>query len=228
MGIPAFLAVIGYFYRIQDLKKNSARTALYILLEVRFFIYGRIYKSTCKNDYELNLIIEHVKENIVKKNPDLPTEALNKIIELGYNQAKNLLNKHQEKEPTELSDYFLLKYEDSLFDLSKSYPTLAFTLRGKDEIKNLIDVIEHETKKIEDQDEHGRFDFSEVTSLILIDLDYDIKKLSKYCGIRARLTVKNYLKKPPRNKNDLLKSKHIKLLMWSSMKVLNKEIKKLN
>ena len=200
------------------MKRNSARTVLYILLEIRYNLYCIICKANKDDSIIINNITEHLKE-LIKKNNQISDEELNKGIEFVKNIVlENIKGENKKREiiKNEISDLFIGRYEDSLFNLAQSYPILAYKLRGKENIKNIINYIDDKVNELTDNN-HDRDKINSTVNNfklnILESLDNDLIELSKYCGIMERFMLKRTLKKPYTDTMEYIESEQTQLMI---------------
>lgn len=127
--ITAVLGATGYIYRVRLDEKKSARKVLYLLLEIRYAIRVGLFDSKAVTNEYITFAETHLWPNgqeIIPLDANY-RDAINQYLEA-------LLQSLQ----TDIEKRLLPPYEESLMELASVSPVLAYKLRGKEKVADLM------------------------------------------------------------------------------------------
>ena len=189
LAFAALLSSIGYFYRGRVESKRSARTVLYLLLEIRHALGASFFNAEKAKDEYIKHYISRLKEKGVdadRRDHDLQIGSL----------VEDHFSKLAKASKTDIKERLIQPFEEALSELSQISPVLAYRLRGKEKLEliaklnssylddfkeGLINNIKEEwarTAMLEFAQEME----SEALKRMSENLDQEISILSKHCG----------------------------------------------
>ncbi|TDF41704.1 hypothetical protein EYS14_02310 [Alteromonadaceae bacterium M269] len=129
-------ATVGYFYKVKQDRKKSAKTVLYLLLEIRYSLLRAVFNpAEATNKY-----ITYVDKKLQEKGVD-PGLKSNDVTEL-VNQIKQMVTPFftdvVESQTADIRANLLEPYEAALNELAKDNPVLAYTLKGHQYIEKML------------------------------------------------------------------------------------------
>lgn len=196
--LSALFSSIGYFYKLSIDRKKTTRKVLYLLLEIRSSITKSIFDPTLAADVFINRYIEKLNARGIKlKKTDFSQEQLTFMAD----HFKNIITSTK----IDIESRLLKPFEDALFEMSSINPILAFKIRGKEQIENVIAHSQNYQKNIENYFSVEKIpvslrnDLKEQQEAAIKDfcltLDHDLLMLAKSCSIceyyKCRSVLKN-------------------------------------
>ena len=211
ISASALIGSLSYFFHNRLNSKKKLRAVLYHLLQLRHAIQVTLINpQKMTDDY-----IKFSTEKLNKLGIPIEKEVLEANIQDGIYEYFNNISIALK---TDIKVQILPPLENSLLELGSIDPVLAFSLRGKEKIEEVINhttsysesVVEPEITKL--QKEFSGSIFSDTTKKhkniaikeIMEVIDDDILYLSKRCGLFDHIKCKGLLKKsiPLESHND--------------------------
>lgn len=129
--LSALFSGFGYFFKIRTEKLRTTRQVLFYLLEFRAYVLASSVSPTELYEQYLEQCQKYFDK---KKIEGIAIPQQNRDLMLGY--FSNLI----EQITPELSESFIVEYEQTINSLAKENPVLAFQLRGKDMATKLVSL----------------------------------------------------------------------------------------
>lgn len=130
--LTALFSSIGYFYKVRSEKKKSIRKTLYLLLEIRYSLSLELISASKVKSNHMSSLNEVLLKRGIKLS-DHEIDQSNVFTPIIDSQLDNI----KESKFSDIDDDFITAFEESLSQLSESFPVLAYKLKGKDKLKNL-------------------------------------------------------------------------------------------
>ncbi|MCG7532732.1 hypothetical protein MHM98_15465 [Psychrobium sp. MM17-31] len=197
----ALIGIFAYFYKAHDERKKSARKTLYYLLEIRHSIITSLFDPKEEVNRFLNVLIERFnKRGLKMQKEELPSEVAETLL-LTITRSITCLREDLAKE-------LIKPYEEQLLLLAADKPLLAFYLKGKHKLEDMMKIIESHLASInsivEMPDELNSWMKDYLTNLpnntlqkvksdVLNELESDIILLAKECGFFTSRKVKKII-----------------------------------
>ncbi|WP_448553331.1 hypothetical protein [Thalassotalea montiporae] len=199
ISLGAFLGGIGYYLKTRAERTKVKKLVLYHLLEIRHFIKVSATNPNAIAQEYFKLCNKYFKSKGFSDENEIPKE----IVKLISGHLQNLFIAQKPK----ITKEFIELYENSLVELCKDEPVLAYMLKGKENISHLLEA---QSLYIENFSEIEMFsstaelkaffskeiddaNFSAISSLIE-DLDNEITTVAKKCGIITRLECRKVIR----------------------------------
>lgn len=205
IALAALLSALGYFLKTRIEAKKSARKVLYYLLEIRFSIRGSLIDPA--EIYEE--FSEFMEKELTKRQLEMDRSAAEKVIApLILGHFTNLSNAIR----VQLDEKILAPYEEALSDFSQINPVLAYKLKGREQLQQVISHTsdynsaleatlkplfdEHESQMTQEIFELSRARNKEAIKSLCSEIDLDIIAVAKNCGIFDYLTCRKLISLP--------------------------------
>jgi hypothetical protein len=187
VAIAALLSASGYLYRVRADRKKTSKHVLYYLLEIRHALKTNLFDGNKAAQDYLSCCRVHLKSKGIKDNDSSIYSKLTKLIGTHFNSIAAECR-------SKMGEDFIKPFESALIELSKDKPVLAHTLKGKEQLHNLISLNDSYCASIKDienfpssgiadeilPNELSKAQFDAVETLIK-DIDADILEVSKNC-----------------------------------------------
>lgn len=207
--IAAVLSSAGYLYRVRTDQKKSLRKVLYLLLEIRHAVISRFFDPEAITKEYLTEAIKRLSARGIKSDTDEIPAAYRELISAHFNNVISCLR-------SELDERLLVPFEEALLEMAAVAPALAFKLRGREKLENVIGhTNQYESKlsgKLEvDIPEPFRKLMLEASSGLKEEtlediyetLNRDLMLLAKACGRRDRHACQKIINEGPSPKQHL-------------------------
>lgn len=167
--LAAVLGSFGYLYRIRRDNRRSARTLLYVLLELRYSVAKSLVDpKNATKDYFTHFIKRSTELGVNGLGEDTPDE---------YSQlVESHIKKVIDASITDIEGSLIPEYEKALFEFSKDSPVVAYQLRGREAFGNLIKLTEDYSKSLIDLIED--IEAEEWVKKVILDTQKEIKSES--------------------------------------------------
>ncbi|MGR6500610.1 hypothetical protein [Shewanella sp. Koi 1] len=208
--LSAVFSGFGYFFKLRAEKLRTTRQVLFYLLEFRTYVLA---SAVSPSELYEQYILECQKYFDKKRILGIVIPQQNQDLMLGY------FSKAIAQVTPELSQEFISGYSNTINELAKDKPILAFQLRGKDVATKMIllqkayleqlqctelftsnkSISTFLQKQLADTHEHG---LKEILGL----LDEELKVVSKACGVSYYIKIRKVIKskvKPTTNLADI-------------------------
>jgi hypothetical protein len=205
ISLGALLGGVGYYLKSRSERLQAKKLVLFHLLEFRHLL-----KSSYVDPKEITA--EYLKYCTaiflklgVNLDDDVP-EELKKLIE---NHMASLVEAMSPK----ISPAFIHSFENSLHSLCKDEPVLAFQLRGKEQLTEVLTIQENYIKNFTNSNLFGSYQKdnevaskqlndmnNRATKELIKDIDQDISLISRYCGIYTWFNCRSIIKKKSKPK----------------------------
>lgn len=201
--LAALLSAVGFFWRNRIEIKKSTRKVLYYLLEIRYAIHTSLLDPE-------QTYIEYIKDmssTFETRKIKIDTEELSNLVGPVIKQHLRNIN---DTIRTNIDEKILAPYESALLELATINPVLAYQLKGKERIQELLshnkNYISHLNTELLPNlfsgFEHGKQALANIgqsrhdqnAKELATELDKDILMVSKNCGIIDYLRCKKALK----------------------------------
>lgn len=205
IALAALLSALGYFLKTRIEAKKSARKVLYYLLEIRFSIRNSLIDP--REVYEE--FSTHMEKELTKRGIAVDRPAIDSLI--GPLILEHLAN-IADAVKVQINEKILTPYEAALSDFSEINPVLAYTLKGREQLQQVIlHTANYATtleavleplfnKEKSDVDsrllEYSRLQNKDMIKSICSEIDYDIIAVAKNCGIFDYLACKKLINRP--------------------------------
>jgi len=205
ISLGALLGGVGYYLKSRSERLQTKKLVLFHLLEIRHLL-----KSSYANPKEITAeYLKCCKSCFLKlglnDDEDVPKE-LNELIESHMTNLLKVLS-------PEISIEFINAFENSLQSLCKDDPVLAFQLRGKEKltevlttqdnyIKNFSNLKFLGTSQQENEFVEKQLDNmnNKATKELIRDIDKDISLVSRHCGFFTWYNCRNIIKQKSKPK----------------------------
>ncbi len=188
VSVGAFLGGVGYYLKSRNERQQTQKLVLYHLLELRHLL-----KSSYADPKDITEeYINHCKAFFIKKGMGDDAEFPESFKSLIEQHMGNLLEAMKPR----IDDSFILSYESALKELCKADPVLAFKLRGRDRITEILRAQKEYTENFlvniqaESSDDVNQFlakqmdeAGSKVLQELIRDIDKDISLVSWKCSV---------------------------------------------
>lgn len=200
--LTALLTSLGYFLKTRVETKRSARKVLYFLLEIRFVILSSLFDP----EQATNSYFEHFCKKFREKGfPMESSEVESSMRDIVHSHFQNIVSAMR----TDIHEKLLPPFEDSLLEFSAVKPVLAYRLKGKEKIEEVMVHTNNYRKNYEERissdiDQKWLVEIlcsssedikEESVSEIIKSLDEDIILLAKHCGVFNYIECKRVLSK---------------------------------
>jgi hypothetical protein len=188
ISLGALLSGIGYFMKSRAERLQVKRNVLFHLLEIRFLLVSS-YEDPRKITESYIELCKRCFEKAGLGADEGPPESLKMLIE---NHLKNVIEAVKPK----IESDFISSYENSLKDLSKDDPVLAYRLRGRENLKEFLQAQDEYISSFEELDLFkenpfmadvlsDQFDEASRSSMekLILDINSDVSLVSRKCGI---------------------------------------------
>ena len=190
ISLGSFLAGIGYYLTSRRMRLHSKRNVLFHLLEIRHQIKTSYFNPQEITDEYFNHCAEHFKKVGLATDEKVPVE----ISELIKGHIQSLINAFRPN----IDSGFLQSFEESLKLLCIDDPVLAYKLRGREKLVEVLDAQENyidnfncmkllkDSSVLEDviSKQLNKANDS-ATKELIEDIDKDISLISRKCGIAS-------------------------------------------
>ncbi|WFC62630.1 hypothetical protein EWH21_13180 [Pseudomonas sp. REST10] len=206
--LAALLSSIGFYWRNRIEIKKSTRKVLYYLLEIRY----AIHTSLINPDHTYSKYIQDISVEMKKRDMDLDIDELNKLMAPVIMKHLTDINSTVK---TDIDEKVLAPYETALLELATINPVLAYQLKGKEKLQELLNhnknYISHLNSEILpnllSNFEHGKQALAELgisrheksIKELTAELDGEILKVSISCSLVDYLRCRRALKHSPLN-----------------------------
>lgn len=188
ISLGALLSGVGYFMKSRAERLQIKRNILFHLLEIRFLLVSS-YEDPRKITESYIEVCNRFFEKAGMGADEGPPEPLKMLIE---NHLKNVIDAVKPKIEVD----FISSYESSLKDLSKDDPVLAYRLRGRENLKEFLQVQDKYISSFEELDlfkenplmadvVSGHFDEASRLSMekLISEINNDVLLVSRRCGL---------------------------------------------
>lgn len=188
ISLGALLSGIGYFMKSRAERLQVKRNVLFHLLEIRFLLVSS-YEDPRKITESYIELCKRCFEKAGLGADEGPPESLKMLIE---NHLKNVIEAVKPK----IESDFISSYENSLKDLSKDDPVLAYLLRGRENLKEFLQAQDEYISSFEELDLFkenpfmadvlsDQFDEASRSSMekLISEINSDVSLVSRKCGI---------------------------------------------
>lgn len=200
--LASTLSAGAYFYKVRVEAQKSTKKSLYYLLEIRYFILTSLFDPK----KETEAYIDHYSEHLSAKGIKLTRQDFeDTLVDLIRGHFENIMATLKTKVENEL----VQPYEDSLLELATINPVLAYSLKGREKLGELLSKAKNYSESVPEN-----IDIPEgmewLTDLVpdistemsenavedsLSQLEADITALAKTCGRKTYKNTKEMLKK---------------------------------
>jgi hypothetical protein len=200
--LASALSAGAYFYKVRVDAQKSTKKSLYYLLEIRYFILTSLFDPK----KETEAYIKHYSEHISRTEIKLTRQDFeDNLVDLIKAHFENIISTLKSKVENDL----VLPYEESLLELSTINPVLAYSLKGREKLGELLSQTKNYTNSIPENIEIPE-GMEWLTNLVpdistemsekaveesLLQLEDDITALAKTCGRKTYKNTKEMLKK---------------------------------
>lgn len=132
VALASTLGGLGYFLRTRSERLESRRVVLFYLLEIRHAFLANIFEPTDVLKQYLAYCDNFFEKNGMGGSDELPADIKDLI--LRHLEASRDMVQHK------LEEEIISPFIDSLNELSKQAPLMAFKIRGKESIGKLISL----------------------------------------------------------------------------------------
>lgn len=199
--ITALFGLISYRYKVELEKKKSARSLLYILMELRYSIITSLFDP----DEACDSYIKHITVKLNELGVSASTEQTDldlrtTLLEYFYN-LRNTIS-------VDIKDRLLEPFEEALTELATIDPILAYQIKGKENLQQLLANNDDHFKKVHQtimpnlNQDWAKQSILESTHKVKQDvIDYICSNLEKEILMVAKNCSKKDLKKCKRAMN---------------------------
>jgi hypothetical protein len=196
------LSAGAYFYKIRVESQKSTKKSLYYLLEIRYFILTSLFDP----EKAAEAYIEHYCNHLSVKGIKLTRQDFeSNLIDLIRGHFENIITTLKTKVENDL----VQPYEDSLLELATINPVLAYSLKGREKLGELLSQAKNYSESVPENIEIPE-GMDWLTDLVpdistemsektmeesLSQLEDDITALAKTCGRKTYKNTKEMLKK---------------------------------
>jgi len=200
--LASTLSAGAYFYKVRVEAQKSTKKSLYYLLEIRYFILTSLFDPK----KETEAYLEHYSEHLSAKEIKLTRQDFeDSLVDLIRGHFENIMATLKTKVENDL----VQPYEDSLLELATMNPVLAYSLKGREKLGELLSKAKNYSESVPEN-----IDIPEgmewLTDLVpdistemsenavedsLSQLEDDITALAKTCGRKTYKNTKEMLKK---------------------------------
>ena len=202
--LAALLSAFGFFWRNRIEIKKSTRKVLYYLLEIRYAIHtslidpAHIYKK----------YIQDMTSILEARDVEIDLDELNRVIAPAITQY--LIN-ISDSVRVNIDEKILIPYEAALLELATINPVLAYHLKDKEKIQDLLNHNKNYVSHLNTEllpnlfsgFERGKEALAELglsrheknSRELSAELDKDILKVSRSCGLIDYLRCRHALKR---------------------------------
>jgi len=198
--LSALLGSVGYFFKVRADRKKSSKNVLYYLLEIRHsLLLNHIDPKEVTKSY-LEFLDNWSSKNSIGQSPTFP-EAFTALIQA-------LMQNSFLAQGSIIDEQLINQFHLALIDLSKDDPILAYRIKGKEKLNSLIGLQDQYAEGLKSLPEIAadpaasqfiseqlHIKKSETIDELVSDLNYDIKLVSKKCGLLTYFKSKTILKK---------------------------------
>jgi len=200
--LSALMGSYGYLYKAKAEQKRNSRRVLYVLLEIRLSILKSLIKPETAKDKYLEYLISRIKSLGADVNSaDMPENFTIAIEE----HIGNVIQASMKDIESELKN----EYEEALSAMAPENPVLAYSLRSKEAIEQVLghteSYLDTTRKNLSDLDAEAwvlkalNKILDETKQQVEVDiiqmLNEDVKKLATVCGATERKAVKKIIEK---------------------------------
>ncbi|MCF7512726.1 hypothetical protein L3V43_00080 [Pseudoalteromonas sp. L23] len=141
--LTTLFGVVGYFFKVMQDRKKSARVVLYLLLEIRYSLLKTVFNPrTIAKKY---MVYSQNKLRKVSNETGWEDHSLNEQFEkLIIQYLTNLINSQK----LDIKVRLLEPYEKALSELATINPILAYKLKGHDQLELLIPHVDEYLKNL--------------------------------------------------------------------------------
>ncbi|MDP4487663.1 hypothetical protein QDG88_06830 [Pseudoalteromonas piscicida] len=141
--LTTLFGVVGYFFKVMQDRKKSARVVLYLLLEIRYSLLKTVFNPhTIAKKY---MVYSKNKLRKVSNETGWEDHSLNEQFEkLIIQYLTNLINSQK----LDIKVRLLEPYEKALSELATINPILAYKLKGHDQLELLIPHVDEYLKNL--------------------------------------------------------------------------------
>lgn len=188
-ALSALIAALKYRAKVRHDTLRTTKAALFYLLEIRHFVL-RLHQgnTTFPNEY-----ISHIERLLAKEGVKLSDLDRANLVKSCKPVFRNFVNGHISSSLTEL----IKPYCQTLNELARDDPILAFYLKGKESLGKLINIaIDHMGQVVESSKAELPVETSTalqagledvITEFALNDLTNAVKKVAFKCGFLTYL-----------------------------------------
>lgn len=140
VSVGALLGGIGYYLKSRAERLKAKRTVLFHLLELRHLLVASNIDPNDITDKYIEYSEEYFNKIGLPEEEKLPAELTNMI--------RDHLCRIMSTQRPKIDEAFIKSYENSLTELCKDEPVLAFRLKGLDNVNSLLDAQEAYTSNV--------------------------------------------------------------------------------
>jgi len=141
--VTALFGVTGYFYKVKLEEKKSARSVLYILLELRYSLITSLFSpSDACEQY-----IKHCHSRLKEKGIEASLSDMNKQLkDMLITYFSNIIQTIE----IDIKKRLLDPFDSALAELAQVNPVLAYQLKGKENLEKILMHSDAHVKNIND------------------------------------------------------------------------------
>jgi hypothetical protein len=200
--LASALSAGAYFYKVRVETHKSIKKSLYYLLEIRHFILTSLFNPK----KEIEVYLKHYSEHLTNKGIKLSRRDFeNSLVDFIRGHFENSISTLKANVENDL----VLPYEESLLELSTINPVLAYSLKGREKLGELLIQARNYSDSLPDKidipggEKWLRDIVPNITTELseklveetLSELENDITVLAKTCGNKTYKDTKTLLKK---------------------------------
>jgi hypothetical protein len=200
--LASVLSAGAYFYKVRVEAQKSTKKSLYYLLEIRYFILTSLFDP----EKATEAYLEHYSEHLSAKGIRLTRQDFeDSLVDLIRGHFENIITTLKAKVENDL----VQPYEESLLELATINPVLAYSLKGREKLGELLSQAKSYSESVPENINipEGMEWLTDMMPDIstemsgkaveesLSQLEDDITALAKTCGRHTYKNTKEMLKK---------------------------------